>query len=63
MQTVKRIKVALVLSILLIGLSGCQKEEGPAEKAGKQIDESTEELGEKVEEAGEAIQDAAQGDN
>lgn len=54
-------------SVLLVGaflavLAGCQKEEGPAEKAGQEIDKATEKVGQQVEKAGERIKDAAQGD-
>ena len=61
------------MTALLMALSGCQKQEGPAEKAGKEIDKSVEQagekidkagqkLGEEVEKAGEKIQDAAKRD-
>jgi hypothetical protein len=61
---------ALVLGVLVAGLSGCQKKEGPAERAGKEIDKAVEKsgqqinkgvdkAGEKLEKAGEKMQDAA----
>jgi PBP1b-binding outer membrane lipoprotein LpoB len=53
---------AVVMTALLAALSGCQKQEGPAEKAGEKIDQTTEKIGEKVEKAGEKIQDAAERD-
>jgi hypothetical protein len=64
---------ALVMSVLLAALSGCQKKEGPAEHAGKevdkaveqtgkQVDKAAEKVGEKMEKAGDNIQDAAKGD-
>jgi hypothetical protein len=64
---------AVVMTALLMALSGCQKQEGPAEKAGKEIDKSVEKagekvdkagqkLGEEVEKAGEKIQDATKRD-
>jgi len=49
----------LAMSILLVGLSACEKKEGPAERAGKQIDKSIESAGKQIEKAGEKIQDAA----
>jgi len=62
-------KIAFLLAVLAItALVGCSKqEEGPAEKAGKQIDESMQkaeayaeekkkELGEAMEKAGEDMQ-------
>lgn len=54
---------ALLMGALLVALSGCQKEEGPVERAGKEVDEAVEKTGEKIEKAGDAIQDAAKGDN
>ena len=49
----------LVMSILIVGLSACEKKEGPAERAGKQVDKAVEKVGEQVEKAGQQIQDAA----
>ena len=51
--------VAAATSILILGLSACEKKEGPAERAGKQIDKSVESAGKQIEKAGEKIQDAA----
>ena len=62
MKPVKTLSAALVISALLAALSGCEKQEGPMEKAGKSVDNATESFGEHVENAGEAIQDAAKGD-
>ncbi len=64
---------AVALTVWLAALSGCQKQEGPAETAGKnidqavqksgeKIDEAKEKLGEKIEKAGENLQDAAKRD-
>ena len=63
--------VLAALALAAGGLVGCQREEGPAERAGKKIDSSVGEAGRKVddavdaagrkiERAGEKIQDAAQ---
>lgn len=54
-----RIVTAFAAGILLVTLSGCQKEEGPAERAGKTLDNAVQEAGKKIEQAGEKIQDAA----
>ncbi len=54
-----RIVAALAATALLVGLVGCQKEEGPAERAGKTLDNAVQEAGKKIEQAGEKIQDAA----
>ena len=55
------VSAALAISVMLVALSGCQKQAGPAEQAGKDIDKATEQAGEKIEQAGENIQDAAKG--
>ena len=48
----------MAMSLVVLGLSACERE-GPAERAGKQIDSAAERTGEKVEKAGEKMQDAA----
>ena len=55
----KSVMVALVMSALIVGLFCCQKKEGPAERAGKQIDKAVEKAGQQIEKAGEKIEDAA----
>lgn len=55
----KSAALVLAMGILLAGLSGCKKEEGPAERAGKSLDNAVQKAGEKIEKAGEKIQDAA----
>jgi hypothetical protein len=62
MKSVKTLSAALVMSALLVALSGCEKQEGPMEQAGKSVDNATKSVGEHVEDAGEAIQDTAKGD-
>ena len=55
---------AVVMTALLAALAGCQKQEGPAETAGKKVDQAVEKAGEKIEEvkekAGEKIEQAGQ---
>ena len=58
----KTVGVAWAAGMLLAGLSACQKPEGPAEKAGKQVDKAVEQAGQQIEKAGENIRDAAKGD-
>jgi hypothetical protein len=53
---------ALIMSALLVALPGCQKKEGPAEQAGKEVDQATEKVGKQIEKAGDSIQDTAKGD-
>ena len=49
----------LAMVILMAGLAACEKKEGPAERAGKQVDKAVESAGKQIEKAGEKIQDAA----
>jgi len=51
---------ALVLGTLFVALTGCQKKEGPAERAGKAMDNAAEKTGDKIEQAGDKIKDSAQ---
>ena len=62
MNTIYRVTHA-VLALLLLSalLTACQKPEGPAERAGKDIDHATQQLGQEMQEAGRKLQDAAQG--
>ncbi len=48
-------------SILLVSsLAGCKEKEGPAERAGKKIDEAVEKMGKEVEKAGDKIKEATE---
>ena len=49
----------LAMGALVVGLSACEKKEGPAERAGKEVDKAVEKAGQQVEKAGQQIQDAA----
>jgi hypothetical protein len=62
MKLRETVSAALVMSALFAALSGCQKQEGPAEHAGKEIDKSAQKAGQQIEKAGDGIQDAAKGD-
>jgi hypothetical protein len=62
MKFSKAVSAALVMSALLVALPGCQKQEGPAERAGKEVDKAVEKTGQQIEKAGDRIQDAAKGD-
>jgi hypothetical protein len=59
----KSVLAALVLGALVAVLSGCQKKEGPAERAGKEMDKAAEKAGQQIEKAGEKIEDTAKGAN
>ena len=62
MKHAKTLGAALVMATLFAALPGCQKEAGPAERAGKEVDKAAEKVGESIEKAGDSIQDAAKGD-
>ena len=51
--------VALCASLSLMTLAGCEQE-GPAEKAGKEIDRAVEDAGEAMEDAGEKLKKATE---
>ncbi len=52
----------VLISILTAGLTACQDEPGPAEKAGQQLDEAMQETGDGLEKLGQDINDAAEKD-
>jgi hypothetical protein len=58
MKSVAIVSTALVMSALLAALSGCERQEGPAEGAGKAVDNAVERAGEQMEKAGDNIQEA-----
>jgi len=62
MKPIQIVSAALIAGALLVALPGCEKE-GPAERAGKSIDDAVEKTGDQIEKAGDAIKDTAQGDN
>lgn len=64
MKLGKTVSTAFLIGIsaLLVTLAGCQKQEGPAEKAGKEMDKAVDKVGQQIEKAGESVQDAAKGD-
>jgi len=50
--------VTLMVTILMAGVSGCKKKEGPLERAGKEIDRAAEKTGDKLEKAGDKIKES-----
>jgi hypothetical protein len=58
----KAVGAAVVMSVLLAALPACQKQEGPAERAGKEVDKAVDKAGQQIEKAGDSIQDTAKGD-
>jgi hypothetical protein len=59
MTNIRSVGACLAMGILIVGLSACEKKEGPAERAGKEIDKAVEKAGQNIEKAGQQIQDAA----
>ena len=57
----KNIATGVTTIFMIAVLVGCQKE-GPAERAGKEIDSTMDKAGQRIEKAGEKIQDTAKGD-
>lgn len=57
----KSVALGLLFGLLITILPGCQKQEGPAERAGKQLDQAAEKVGQQIEKAGDSVQDAAKG--
>lgn len=62
MKFVNTLSVALVVGAFVISLPACQKQEGPVERAGKEVDKAAEKVGQKIEKAGDSIKDAAKGE-
>lgn len=59
MKLDKPIALGFALALTIALLSACQKQEGPAEKAGKEVDKAMDQAGQQIEKAGEKIQDTA----
>ena len=55
----KTAAAALMVGVLFVTVPGCQKQEGPVERAGKEVDKTVEQIGQQIEKAGDGIQDAA----
>jgi predicted small secreted protein len=58
MKSTRSVTVVIAAVVLIAVLGGCQKE-GPAERAGKQVDKAVDKAGEQIEKAGDKIKDAA----
>ena len=63
MKLAKIVGAVMVMSALLFTVMACQRQEGPAEHAGKEVDKAVEKAGQQIEKAGDKVQDAAKGDN
>jgi len=55
METKKSLLICVFAALALTVAAGCQKQEGPAEKAGKQIDKAVEKAGDKINEAADKL--------
>ncbi|MFT0851738.1 hypothetical protein VRY85_13270 [Achromobacter sp. F4_2707] len=54
----RKIIAAVFVLPLALGLAACKEKEGPAEKAGKEIDKAASSLGEQIESVGQQIQNS-----
>jgi predicted small secreted protein len=52
--------LAALVTVLALGMTGCAKEEGTMEKAGKSIDEAAEKVGDAAEEMKEEMKEAVE---
>lgn len=59
----QKIFASILVVGMLFGMSACQKQEGPMEQAGKEVDSAVDKLGQQVEKAGDKIQDASKSGN
>jgi len=57
MSMLRKVLLILCSVMIVIAFIACKKE-GPAEKAGTQIDKAVEKTGDKLEEAGNKVKDA-----
>ncbi len=61
MEISKSIIAVLTMIVLYVGLSGCMKQEGPAERAGKKVDDTVEKGGQQLDKAGKKIEEEFKG--
>lgn len=54
MKSGEAVSAALVVGALHAKLSGCQKQEGPAEQVGKEVDKAVKKAGQQIEKAGDS---------
>lgn len=58
----KNVAAGFATILLVAALSACERHEGPAERAGRDLDKAFDNAGRQIEKAGEKIQDGARGD-
>lgn len=56
-----RVLMVALLTFTAFGLTACEKE-GPAERAGKQVDKAVDGAGDAVKDAGDKVKDAVDGE-
>jgi len=61
MKKVKKTLPLVISGAVLLFAIGCEKHEGPAERAGKELDKGMDKAGQQMEKAGEKLKDAADG--
>ncbi len=54
------IRIPTLAALLILGLAGCDRNEGPVEEAAEEVDESLEEAGDKIDEAVEETADTVE---
>ena len=57
-ESMSKLRWLVVVALLGFNLSACQKE-GPAEKAGKEVDKAAKDLGQSMEKAADSVKEAA----
>jgi len=60
---VRKVGIALSAAMVIFCLSACQREEGPGEKAGKEVDKAAKEAGQAMEKAADSLKDAIKKDS
>ena len=60
MKRTREVAVLLGSAMIMLSLAACGGEKGPAEKAGRKVDESVEKAADKIEEAGKKMEEAAE---
>lgn len=59
-MNITRSGITMLAAALALSLAACKKEEGPAERAGKAVDNAVEKAGDKIDEAREKVKDAVE---
>ena len=58
-KIIKNVFTVLMSGILIAGVAGCEKKQGPMERAGEKIDKAAEKAGDSIKETGEKLKDTA----